>query len=772
MQSAFTKKEIATSLIVHDILKTVTDCLWSLDLNSNTYLYVSPKIKQLYGYPIEIFKADTELWLKVVHPDDKLKVERHAAEMKSCKRHSTELEYRIVTANGTIKWLRDRKKLHIDEYGIATRIDCIATDITEQKKALENVARTERKYREVFEGNPVAMLIFDPETLRIMKANEEAVKLFGYSYDELKTMPYVELKLEEDRIIFYENLKKVKRNNPLELYTRIRKKNGKPLNTFQVLKLIELSDFPNPVIIVSYNEVAKRTFLNMSQLRSNHQSFVDFKSAVDQANIVCTTDTRGNYTYVNDNFVRISQYNVKELIGKHTRTVNSGYHPQSFFKELWTTISAGNVWRGDIKNKTKDGSYYWLNTHIIPFKNEKGKVLEYMAVSHDITEKIEAEEKLIDTAKEVELSNERFKLAAKATNDAIWDWDIENNKMYWGDGFESLFRYNLKSVKPDISTWKSHLHPDDIETVLKSLQQAIDNPTADQWEREYQYKKADGSYATVFDRARILRNQQGKAIKIVGAMTDITERKRHEAEIKKLNNHLEQKVAERTEELVAANKGLESFSYSVSHDLRAPLRSIDGFSKALMEDYHNQLDDDGKKYLQRIRNATHTMAELIDDMLRLSTVSRQQLKKESINLSAMANEIIYDMFYNNSQVKPEIIVMPDMKVIADKHLLKIALHNMIENAVKFSSKNEHAKITIGYKNEGDTIIFFVQDNGIGFNMKHADKLFGAFQRIHSDSDFQGTGIGLSIVHKVIQRHGGNIWAEAEPNKGATFFFTL
>jgi len=261
---------------------------------------------------------------------------------------------------------------------------------------------------------------------------------------------------------------------------------------------------------------------------------------------------------------------------------------------------------------------------------------------------------------------------------------------------------------------------------------------------------------------------------------EITEHQLAQQEIHHLNMELEQRVLQRTAQLKAANQELEAFAYSVSHDLRAPLRSIDGFSQALLDDYGERLDGEGQEFLRRVRGASQRMAQLIDDLLYLSRITRGEMIRKAVDLSGLAELVVQELQQNDPQRKVEFVLQPGVNAEGDSRLLRVVLENLLDNAWKFTGHREQGRIEFGIEKvvcpeeAGSPVEFayYVRDNGAGFDPAYADKLFGVFQRLHRADEFPGTGIGLATVQRIIHRHGGQVWANGEVNKGATFFFTL
>lgn len=762
-----------------------------------------------------------------------------------------------------------------------------------------------------------------------------------------------------------------------------------------------------------------------------HWSLNELQAALDEHAIVSATDPSGRISYVNDHFCEVSKYTRQELIGKDHRILNSGFHPKSFFAEMWDTISSGHTWRGEFQNQAKDGSLFWIYSTLVPLFDEQGHTRQYVAISADISDRKNTEERLHASqmrfrqlAESIPQMNftcdeqgncdylspqwleftgqseraqlgpgwlsrihpeergtvlHRWHLMTQTRKffeaefrirrfDGIYRWfrtraapqtdergrvirwfgtcmdiddlresqtklvqahakgernlaqlqavldnisegvvaaDLRGNVFHWNraamesHGFadlrecqrclpdfagifelrkmsgeklciddwplsrvfrgetlrgvtlrlrridrnwERIFSYGgslardaagkpflavvsmadvterhlaelalrkseasfrqladampqmVWTARPDghhdyynrrwyeytgfpegaepIESWDPVLHPDDTAMCERVWQTSV--KTGQPYEIEYRFlDKKTGEYRWHLGRALPVRNEDGEIVRWYGTCTDIHELKRTRDEVQAMNDTLEQRVELRTRELEAANKELEAFSYSVSHDLRSPLRAMDGFSQAIIDDYGDLLPAEGIRYLQIVRGGAQKMGALIDDLLSFSRLSRAPMNRSEVDMEKLVFTAFEDLGKEaeGRKIEHRIGGLPCCQ--GDPVLLKQVWINLLSNALKYTRERSPAIIEVdAIQQSGMPTVYYVRDNGTGFDMKYAGKLFGVFQRLHRAEEYEGTGVGLAIVQRIIHRHGGNVWAEAEVDRGAGFYFTV
>ncbi len=411
-----------------------------------------------------------------------------------------------------------------------------------------------------------------------------------------------------------------------------------------------------------------------------------------------------------------------------------------------------------------------------------------------------SQDKNWENRKALRVSEERWRYALEGSGDGLWDWNPQTNEVLFSEKWKNMIGYEDHEIENELEEWDKRVFPDDKELVYEKLNLHIEGKTP-AYLSEHRMLCKDGTYKWILDRGKIMtRDEEGKPLRFIGTHTDISDRKLAQLEFKRLNEHLEQKVIERTKELqnneaallnlvedlniktdelhqstnllVMANKELEAFSYSVSHDLRAPLRAINGFISILTEDYEKVLDEEGIRICNVIHSNGIKMGQLIDDLLSFSRLIRSDLHHSRIDMDALVRSLVSDIGTATDSPQPTITINKLPQTIGDSNLIKQVWINLISNAIKYSSKEENAKIIIGSSQGENEDVFFIKDNGVGFNMNYAHKLFGVFQRLHRPTDFEGTGVGLAIVQRIVNRHGGRVWAEGEVENGACFYFSL
>ena len=491
-----------------------------------------------------------------------------------------------------------------------------------------------------------------------------------------------------------------------------------------------------------------------------------------------TISAEGKITDVNEATVQVTGRSRTELIG----TDFSSYftEPAEACEGYKRVLAEGFVRDYPLAIRHADGRVTDVLYNASLYRDEQGRAQGVFAAARDITDRKRADAVIHKLNADLELhvrertlalaeSDERLRMATEAAEIGIWDWDLASNTVRWDPWMFRIYGMPERSDGTiQYEDWKSHVHPDDVADQEASLRRTIEQAGRDK--REFRIiRESDRAIRTIRAADAVVAGSDGKARRLVGINLDFTETIERLEEIRSLNASLK----DRASELEASVKELDAFSYSVSHDLRAPLRAIDGFSRIVEEDYAPKLDDEGRRVIGVIRGEARRMGRLIDDLLAFSRLGRQRAEPTTIDMESMARKVFAELAALEPSRRIHLHLHPLPPIVGTEAMIRQLWSNLIGNAVKFTGKRESAEVEIGVMpGAADVQVYFVRDNGAGFDMRYADKLFGVFSRLHSTEEFPGTGVGLALAKRIIDRHGGTIRGEGEVNTGATFFFTI
>lgn len=614
---------------------------------------------------------------------------------------------------------------------------------------LDAIRRSEEMYRSLVAKTSQVVWTTGPEG-QVVTDVPAWRDLTGQSFAEMSGRGWMDALQVSDR----ELLKQVwsqgeRRKAHFETEGKIRNRDGSYHN--YLIRGVPIFEEGGPVVrewVVSASDITERK-------REEER----FRQVIEGApNGMVLVDHEGKIVLVNAQIEKSFGYKRDELLGEPVeilvparfRTHHPAYRDGFIADPTARPMGSGR----DLFGLRKDGSEFPVEIGLTPIQTNEGLLV--LSAIVDISERRRAEKK--------------FQLAVESAPNGVVMINSEGRIVLVNVQTERLFGYErvellgqpVEILVPERYRGK---HPSYRDKFLGDP--AVRSMGAG---RDLYGLRKDGSEFPVEIGLTPIQTEEENMV--MSAIVDITERKQAEGELRRLYEELEQRVVERTAQLQSVNKELEAFSYSVSHDLRAPLRHINGFSQALLEDYEDKLDETGKGYLHEVRGASQEMAQLIDDVLQLARVTRSEMRREVVNLSALAHSIVAELQAGDADRTVAIAIEERLSTRGDKRLLRIMLSNLIGNAWKFTSKQEHAEIGFGQDEKNAEKFYFVRDNGAGFDMAYAGKLFGAFQRLHTAGEFEGTGIGLATVQRVVLRHGGRVWAEGTVNQGATFYFTL
>jgi PAS domain S-box-containing protein len=532
----------------------------------------------------------------------------------------------------------------------------------------------------------------------------------------------------------------------------------------QALKLPNISEWARANAALE-SEIHERRELEID-LRISESRFREQAELLDLTyDAVMVRNLRDEITYWNHGAEELYGWRAEEIVGKVAQDVLQTVHPKAR-AEIEAEMHETGSWEGELTHRRRDGSVVVVSSRWVLRRDDHANANGVLESNRDITAKRAAEETQWKWDEEVRQSEIRFRLLIDAVKDyAIISLDANGLVASWNSGAQRLKGYSAEEI---IGQHVERLYlREDVERgkLAEELRRAAAEGHVD--DEGWRVRK-DGSrfWAEIVTTA--LRGADGELIGFVKIDKDISSRRAAEEQIHELNSQLTQRV----DELGSVNRELEAFSYSVSHDLRAPLRHMDGFAHILKEEHSANMVPEAMRYLDRILEAATHMGLLIDDLLNLAQIGRRELKREKVQITSVVKQAIAELPVEAKERNIEWRIEPLAELSCDSGLLKLVFTNLLANAVKFTRKQTISVIEVGSRVADGVPTIFVRDNGVGFDPQYADKLFGVFQRLHRQEDFEGTGIGLATVQRIVRRHGGEIWAESQLNSGTTFFFTL
>ncbi|MEO8103699.1 MAG: PAS domain S-box protein [Betaproteobacteria bacterium] len=724
---------------------------WEFDVTSGRGWW-SPETPQMFF--IKATDGSVDAFLEWVQGDDR---ERVAAAYRRLQEEGAtlDIEFRIAGVDGNVRWVHSVGECIRDGEGRPLQVAGTIQDITPRKRAAEEQAASALRYQQLFDANPVPIVMYDPATLQFTAANAAFSRQYGYSEAELKELRVTDLNAPETHDRLRAQIQALRLGISTSKGIRNIKKDGTVIDV-EVTRIRTIVD-GKPVVISSPVDVTDRLRAERELTASEERYRLLFESNPLPLWVYDPETLR--FLDVNEVACARYGYSRQEFLAMTIRDIR----PPEDVARLEESIPAEGVTQmgaGQWRHRRKDGTLIQveINSHDVMLNGRRARFV----CPIDVTAQVYAQEEIrrmnLLLERKVDMRTEELarSLALQQSlfdnvPQVVWLADLNGMVTFFNRAWSERIGTDAEGWKGD--RWSRALHPEDVERITAAWRKAA--PAQDKFECDYRLRHRDGMYRDYQVLARKVFAPSGEPLCWVGLCTDVTDSRQRE------------------NALQFANQELEAFSSSVSHDLRAPLRTVAGFSERLQAESADRLDEQGRHYLERIRAGAASMSELIDDLLSLSRVTRTDMAMGKVNLSELARQVFDELHHQQPEHPAEIIIQEHMTARGDAGLLRVVLVNLIGNALKFSGKRPVSRIEIGEQvRPGEMSVFFVRDNGAGFDPAYAAKMFGVFQRMHSTKEFPGTGIGLATVRRIIHRHGGDVRAEGAVDEGATISFSL